>query len=369
MALGHDFWGVFTAREAQRVLVNDEDFLSGFGVFPWNGVHNPDPLRQSIVIASDGARREAVRGAMKDLFTRSAVQAMLAGLEQDLADLLTPHLGGRDFDFGAEIGWPMAMRTMTRITGVTGVHEEKLGPLVSGVLGDMRPDVEADRKRASEAYAEVATVLSEAVEQARGAPPDHLIGRLEGAREAGSVSRRDVLANLIATIVGGTEAPRLVLTAVAVLLAEQPSWLDALTANPALLPGFVEEALRWTSPTTMIGRTLARPLTLGGRRLAAGDTVRVMVAAVVRDPARYPDPDVFDPARPQRPLVFGHGPHHCIGAAFARVQVTTLVEFFLRHRLRPELLAPPVLSQSNAFVGPLSALVRLRPHPTGRTTS
>ncbi|PKW18142.1 cytochrome P450 [Saccharopolyspora spinosa] len=359
-ALGHDFWGVFTASEAQQVLVDDDTFLSGYGVFPWNGVHNPDPLRGSIVIASDGDHRKTTRTVMNGLFTNGAVAARKSRLAAVIEKPVLTRVNNGVFDFGTEIAWPAAMRIMSDLAGTGSGYTDQLGPHVLGVLGNMAPEIAQDRQEASTSYAAVAAILDEAIGSQDKLAPDNLIGRLETARLSGELSRRDVLANLIATIVGGTEAPRLVLTSVAVLLAREPMWLEAVSSGRVTLPGLVTELLRWTSPTTMIGRTVAKRVRLGGVDLLPGETVRIMVGAVCRDPAWYPDPDVFNPSRPNRSgLVFGHGPHRCIGAAVAREQIAILVDLLVRERLVVELAGQPTLSQSNAFVGHLCAPVRV----------
>ncbi|MFI9383539.1 cytochrome P450 [Kutzneria sp. NPDC052558] len=353
-ALGHDFWGIFRAEHARKVLADDRTFVSGVGVFPWNGPHNPDPLRGSILIASDGERRAAVRGAMKGLFARNAVESWRDTISATLTGLLTPHLAGAVFDFGAEVAWPAAMAVMAELVGLPADQALLVGDQVAGILGDtdMADDVGRDRAQASGTFAHVAQLLDDAVTEQIRVGATGLIAALDQARTDGVLSRRDVLSNLIGVIVGGTEAPRLVLTGVAFLLARESSWLDRLRRQPALRAGFVEEALRWTAPTTMVGRTVAHDVVLADRRLRAGDVVRVMLAAAVRDPRLYRDPHVFDPARTERAgFAFGHGPHHCVGAAVARAQVTALLEVLLRLDVRPTVAGPPVAARSNAFAG------------------
>lgn len=371
-ALGHDFWGVFRAEQAREVLADDRTFVSGLGVFPWNGPHNPDPLRGSILIASDGARRATVRAAVAGLFTRQAVESRRPGPAALFERLLAPRLDGGAFDFGSDVARPAAMAAVADLVGLRAEHAARVDEQVAGVLGDTGPveGVRGDRAAAGGAFARAAQVLDEAVAERRGADADDVIGALERARRSGSLSRRDVLSNLIGVVVGGTEAPRLVLTGVAVVLAHRPDWHDRLREDPALLPGFVDEALRWTAPTTMVGRTAARDVRLGGRQVRRGDVVRVMLASVCRDPALHPDPGTFDPRRAGRAdLAFGHGPHRCLGAAPARAQVAALLETLVRLDARLVPAGPTTGARSNAFSGHLDARLVLRrgarrPDPT-----
>jgi cytochrome P450 len=91
------------------------------------------------------------------------------------------------------------------------------------------------------------------------------------------------------------------------------------------------------------------------------DVVKVMVPAANHDPRHFPHPDVFDPARTSRgSLIFGLGPHHCIGSLYAKEEVTALLEFLLRHVRAIEPAGPTTRTLSSAFVGSLSVPVVLR---------
>jgi cytochrome P450 len=100
---------------------------------------------------------------------------------------------------------------------------------------------------------------------------------------------------------------------------------DDLRAHPALMPTAVEEMLRWWTPVMTFRRTAASDSELAGQRIGAGDKVVVSFTSANRDESVFADPDRFDLRRHPNPhLVFGHGPHFCLGAHLARTQMRAL---------------------------------------------
>lgn len=133
-----------------------------------------------------------------------------------------------------------------------------------------------------------------------------------------------VAANLFAA--GGETTVRLLSTA-AMLIAEDPELQAALRADRDLIPNFVEECLRYESPVRGDFRLSKVPVTVGGVDLPAGTTVMLVNAAANRDPARFEDPDVFDPQRPnaRSHVTFGRGVHTCPGAPLARAEAVVSI--------------------------------------------
>ena len=128
------------------------------------------------------------------------------------------------------------------------------------------------------------------------------------------------------------------------LLITNPDQRRALLADPTLVPAAVEEILRLSGTGSVTGgilRYAGADITLGSVTIPAGDAVLLAYGAANRDPRRFPDPDRFDISRSPNPhLGFGHGPHFCLGASLARVE---LQEVFNRlfHRLPTLRLAVP----------------------------
>jgi cytochrome P450 len=127
--------------------------------------------------------------------------------------------------------------------------------------------------------------------------------------------------------VAGNETLRNGLPGACIALIEHPDAQQRLRADPALLPSAVEEMLRWWTPVMTFRRTAATDCEIGGQPIRAGDKVVVSFTSANRDEAVFAEPDRFDIGRQPNPhLVFGHGPHFCLGAHLARVQVRALFE-------------------------------------------
>jgi len=125
--------------------------------------------------------------------------------------------------------------------------------------------------------------------------------------------------------VAGNETLRNGLPGGMIALLAHPDAQRALRADPALLPAAVEEMLRWWTPVMVFGRTATEDCAVGGKAVGAGEKVVVSFASANRDEAVFADPDRFDIARhPNEHLVFGYGPHFCLGAHLARVQMRAL---------------------------------------------
>jgi cytochrome P450 len=122
----------------------------------------------------------------------------------------------------------------------------------------------------------------------------------------------------------------------------------ALRADPALLPSAVDEMLRWWTPVMVFRRTATRDVVLGPTRIRAGDKVVVSFIAANRDPQVYERPEIFDIGRSRNPhLVFGHGPHFCLGAHLARTQMWALFGELLRRTSWLEAAGEPSYLRSN----------------------
>ena len=143
---------------------------------------------------------------------------------------------------------------------------------------------------------------------------------------------------------------------------EHPDAQRRLRADRSLVPGAVEEMLRWWTPVMHFRRTAAVDTEIGGVEVRAGEKVVVWFSSANRDPEVFADPDVFDITRsPNEHLVFGHGPHFCLGAHLARVQMRAMFSALLDLPGEVEPAGPIVRLRSNFQNGVKSLPVRWPP--------
>jgi cytochrome P450 len=133
-----------------------------------------------------------------------------------------------------------------------------------------------------------------------------------------------------------------------IALLEHPEAQAALRADSGLVPGAVEEMLRWWTPVMTFRRTATADCVIGDVRIKSGDKIVVSFSSANRDETVFADPDVFDVGRQPNPhFAFGHGPHFCLGAHLAKVQMRALFEEFLGRTSGVAYTGKPAYLRSN----------------------
>lgn len=159
---------------------------------------------------------------------------------------------------------------------------------------------------------------------------DHSDSLIAEAAHAG-LGTDEVVANAAVLMFGGIETTEGMITNALWHLLNHRSQLDLVLADPALLPNALEESLRLEPAAAVVDRYATRDVTLAGASIRRGDLVTVSLAGAGRDPAVFPDPDVFDVRRPnaRRHLAFASGPHICLGMHLARLEALTALTALL----------------------------------------
>lgn len=305
---------------------------------------------QFAMVALDGAPHLRTRGSISRGFTPRRV-AELESRARRYADEAIDALGPRErFDFVSALAVPVPLRIIADLIGIESgdlaLFRRWSDLLVASVGEPVR--VAGDLARVS---GEFRAYLEQVVAQRRREPRDDLISVLLAARAEGLLAsfgsspiagiEGDELTGFVQFLVlAGNETTRNVLSAGMLALLRHPEQRERLRREPALLPSAVEEILRYTSIVRGLRRTALRETELGGRRIRAGDSVVMVYPSANRDEAVFDAPDEFRIDRhPSEHLVFGIGPHFCLGASLARMQLRVLLERILA-RL-PELALDP----------------------------
>jgi hypothetical protein len=143
------------------------------------------------------------------------------------------------------------------------------------------------------------------------------------------------------------------------VLAEQPEMLARLKADPGLIPGFVEESIRWTSPVQQFVRSATQDYDLRGRKIKKGDLIYLSYISANRDEEVFEDPFVFKPDRtPNRHVGFGYGGHICLGQHLARLEMRLFWEELIPRLKSVEMAGEGRMSESEFVCGPKSVPIR-----------
>jgi cytochrome P450 len=188
-------------------------------------------------------------------------------------------------------------------------------------------------------------------------PRDDLVTQLVCAEIDGERLSNSDYRNLFQLLVfAGNETTRTAITHGAMAFADHPEQWHALSAHPDLMEPAIEELLRWTTPVLHMRRTATADTVLAGTAVAKGDKVVMWYASANRDETVFERPYEFDITRSENPHFSfgGGGPHFCLGAFLAKMEIRVLLEEMLRRDLTLERTGEPVRASSNFVHGVLS---------------
>ena len=378
---GPGFWLVLRHAEVERVLRDPATFSSWLGATQVRDAADLPWVRR-MMLNMDPPDHSRLRRLLTRSFTPRAVAALSASIEATAAALVDRMVGGASrgrCDFAKDVAADLPLITLADVLGVPTEDRWLMFDWSNRVIGWQDPDYANSAAFDGSTGTPMAreAVALRPVPGADGRMPDprtragmpdlYAYARLlaeEKRRSPGA----DVMSVLLAQVdedggqvsdaefenmfwlfaVAGNETLRNGLPGGLIALLEHPEQLAALRADPALLPGAVEEMLRWWTPVMVFRRTATTDVDLAGTAVRAGDKVVVSFTSANRDERVFPDPDRFDVRRAPNPqLSFGHGPHFCLGAQLARVQMRALFGELLRRTGDLQLDGPPVLLRSD----------------------
>jgi pimeloyl-[acyl-carrier protein] synthase len=208
------------------------------------------------------------------------------------------------------------------------------------------------------ATSDMAAYLHRALIRYSDSPAVGLIGLLSQARVQGDrLTEDEVIANTIITMVGAMETTTNLIGNGLVTLLRNPAAIDQLRDDPAILPGAIEELLRYESPSQQTTRIAPEDLVLGGQPIERGQSVIAVMGAANRDPERFTDPNRLDLTRQDnRHLAFGWGPHFCFGAPLGRIEAQIAFETLLTRLPELELVGGPLQWRANLKLRGLETL-------------
>jgi len=280
------------------------------------------------IFFTNGPDHVRVRRLFSQVFTARRVAALEPAIRQ-LAEIRLERLGtlGADgpVDFMAEFALPLPSDVVGELLGVPEDDRPWFPPRVRaiGAMLELGAGVWKHLPAADQAAVELTGYFAELAAKRRAEPAEDLVSGLvrAQAQSADTLSDGELLANLITLFNAGfVTTTHLFGNGLAILL-ERPALADALRADPEIAPGYVEEILRYEPPVHYGIRRALADTEVAGEPVEAGSTALVLLGAANRDPHRFPDPDVFDPTRPDNvPLSFGGGVHYCLGAALSRLE-------------------------------------------------
>lgn len=336
-------WLVSKYEDVAAISKNQELFTSAQGVRMGNA--------PKIGLIDEGEPRHT---QLRNLINKGFTPRMVKKLEVAFREITTEaidaiaHKG--EADFVEDVAVPLPLSLIAEMIGIRKEDRKTFHRWSDAMIrGDGNLDKPEIMAAAAQAFMEYSAYVREIIEDRRRDPKDDLVSILVGAKDRGilgNFGQADVrgvqteeqleLANdelimlLVILLVAGNETTRNAISGGMQLLIDNPGERKKLIDDPSLIPSAVEEMVRLVSPVHSFARTVTEDTEVRGVKLRKGDRVLLLYPSANRDADVFEDPDAFRVERNPLHLGFGIGPHFCLGANLARMEMRVAFEELLR---------------------------------------
>ena len=363
---GEGFWSVAGYAETLAVLRDPVTYSSVTGGDrPYGGT-----LLQDLAVAGqvlnmmDDPRHAQIRRLVSSGLTPRMISRVSDDLRARTRALLAAVEPGVALDFLVEVAAELPMQMICILLGVPAAERHWLLEAIEPQFdfGSGR-SARVGQLTAEEAGSRMYSYGMELIAAKRAAPTDDMLSMVANAfrdDEAAALSDLELYLFFSLLFSAGAETTRNAVAGGLLALIEHPDQWRLLRADPGLLPGAIEEMVRWTTPSPSKRRTATAPATLGDVVIEPGQKVQVWEGSANRDASVFADPDVFDITRKPNPhLGFGFGVHYCLGANLARLELRVMFEELLQRFGTARLVAPVEWTRSNRHTGIRHLMVTL----------
>ena len=351
---GPGFWAVTRHADVSTVLRDPETFSS------WEqATQIPDPPEESLamlrqmMLNMDPPEHTAMRRLVNKAFTPRHVAELQERMAQLAVEIVDGVAGRGECDFVDDVAGEMPLLVICEILGVPLSDRKQLFEWTSHMHSADTEDTDEARAAGTNAMGEMFAYAAALAETKRAGHDDDLVTTLLRSEVDGH-RLSDLEFNLFFLLLvnAGGDTTRNLIAAGMLALIEHPDERAKLMADRSMLTTAIEEMLRFVTPVNHFRRTVMKDTELSGQPLIKGDKVAVFYASANRDEDVFVEPDRFDIARsPNDHLSFGSGPHFCLGASLARLEIRLMFEQILERLPDLELAGPVSRVRSNFING------------------
>lgn len=327
---GKGFWAVTGYDDTLRVLRDHEYFSSTKSDYLDVSAELAGPTS---LICMDPPRQRQLRKVTQPLFTRSLMAAWEGNLTRITDALIDEIIEQGECDFAGVMAVRYPVYAASELLGLSAADTDEVQQLSQKLHGAESAELLTD-------FFEAATnIFRRLMVERADEPGDGIVSAVLGRQVEGDpMTDQEVLDYLLILFIGGLDSTAHAVTASLQTLFHYPEQRRLLQDNPDLWDTGIEELLRWTALSMHLKRYVMQDTELGGQRLRKGDYIAVFQPSANRDEAAFPDSFRFDATRRDKAIMtFGHGPHLCLGAHFARLELKV---FFRRLLQRMPDIAP-----------------------------
>jgi cytochrome P450 len=269
------------------------------------------------MLAADPPEHTRLRKLVAAAFTPRRVAALSPRIEQTTEELLDRIANRDQVDLMDAIAVPLPTQVICELLGVPAADQDDFRSWTRTIIAGVATGEAAGASKMLISY------LLELIGRKRVEPGEDIISALIAAQDDGDqLTAEELSSTVLLLLIAGHETTVNLIGNGAYLLLTHPQQRDALRADPALLPGAIEEFLRYESPLqTATFRIAVAATRIGGQDIGVGEPVLVSLLSANRDETRFADGARLDVTRRDNPhLAFGHGIHYCLGAPLARIE-------------------------------------------------
>ncbi|HEX2568254.1 MAG TPA: cytochrome P450 [Polyangia bacterium] len=316
-------------KEGQKVLPPEK-----LALIPQESMELVERRRNNMLFR-DPPDHTRLRGLVSQAFTPRTIEGLRPHIGEIAEHLLAQAKARGQMDLISDFAFPLPIIVIAELLGVPPEERDRFKAWSNQLIVGLSPLAQKeDFVQVGKAIRELDDYLGGVIEERRRAPRQDLISELIQAQEAGDqLSQDEMVATCRLLLTAGHETTvNLIGNGMLALLRHPEEWAR-LGSDPSLLPGAIEELLRYDSPVQMTIRFTFEDTELGGQAVKRGDLVMLLTGAANHDPEQYAEPGRLDIGRKNAHthLAFGSGIHYCLGAPLARLEGQIAIGALLRH--------------------------------------
>jgi cytochrome P450 len=319
----YDFYALSRFDDVERCSVDWRTYISGKGTV-LELIKSGSEIPPGTILFEDPPAHDIHRSLLARLFSPRRIAELEPKVRAFCARSLDPLTGSGGFDFIGDLGAQMPMRTIGLLLGIPEADQEDIRDQIDK---RMRLEDGAPPSTSQIYSATSGDAFAEYIDWRAEHPSDDLMTELLNAEfedHTGIVralTREEILGYVGLLAAAGNETTTRLIGWTGKLLADFPDQRQKLVDDPALIPGAVEELLRYEAPSPVQARYLVEDVEHYGQTIPTGNVMLLLTGAANRDERHFPDPDRFDVTREiDHHLSFGYGLHFCLGSALARLE-------------------------------------------------
>lgn len=352
-ATGPGFWAVTRYDDVGTVSRDWKHYSSELGGvdIPTPGADELESYRQ-MMIMMDPTKHTKLRLMVNKGFTPSMIGQLEARVRDITADIVNKVIDRGQCDFVLDVAAELPLQVIAELMGVPHEDRHDLFRWSNALNGFDDPEYQTAEDAFMDAYVAMCAYSNQLADQRRRHPRDDIVSALVSAEVDGQhLSELEFNLFFVLLVNAGNETTRNLVSHAMLALIEHPDQYRKLVADPSLMPVAIEEFLRWGSPVMHFRRTATAAVELRGQKINQGDKVVIWYISANRDADVFTNPYDFDITRqPNEHLTFGGGgPHFCLGANLARLEIRLMFEEIIR-RLPDLQLAGPVQRLRSNFL-------------------